>query len=105
LAQEASQIGRMLEVLETVDEVGAIEVGLIEDDPQEVSALVAAATMGELPIVARVPLNASRHVAIAAVGAGANALAIGPPRGALPGPNGVILRGRLYGPGLFPMAL
>jgi dihydroorotate dehydrogenase (NAD+) catalytic subunit len=105
LAQEVSQVGRMTEVLESVEEVSAIELGLIQEDTQEVSALVAEAVLGELPVVACVPLNASRHVAIAAVGAGANALVIGPPRGALPGLNGVILRGRLYGPGLFPLAL
>ena len=105
LAQDARQVGQMTEILEGVEEISALELGLIVDDPQEVSALVAEAAMGELPVVARIPLHTSRHAAIAAVGAGANAIAIGPPRGALPDPNGEIQRGRLYGPGLFPIAL
>jgi dihydroorotate dehydrogenase (NAD+) catalytic subunit len=39
------------------------------------------------------------------LGAGASAISLGPPRGALKDKQGEIVYGRLYGPGVFPQAL
>jgi dihydroorotate dehydrogenase (NAD+) catalytic subunit len=33
------------------------------------------------------------------------AISLGPPRGAIPGPDAALVHGRLYGPALFPLAL
>jgi dihydroorotate dehydrogenase len=63
------------------------------------------ASRGELPVIARVPLERAGELASPAVDAGAAAVSLGAPRGALPLPAGGTARGRLYGPALFPLAL
>jgi dihydroorotate dehydrogenase (NAD+) catalytic subunit len=60
---------------------------------------------GELPVIARLPLERAAWLAMVAGEAGAAAISLAPPRGLLPGPDGSWMRGRLYGPGIFPLAL
>jgi dihydroorotate dehydrogenase (NAD+) catalytic subunit len=98
---EASEMARWVE---SVEEISALELGLGEVDTAQAAALVAACA-GELPLVAHLPLGTPPAVFAAAVEAGAHAVSIGAPRGALPGPDGAAIRGRLYGPAVFPHAL
>jgi dihydroorotate dehydrogenase (NAD+) catalytic subunit len=51
------------------------------------------------------PLERVFELAEIAINAGAAAVSLGPPRGALPSSDGKLLRGRSYGPALFPLAL
>ncbi len=105
LAEGKDEIAVMVEMLENVGGVSAVEVGLPpEASPQLVASLVHSA-VGELPVLARLPLERAMELAETATNAGAAAVSLGPPRGALPGPDGRLLRGRLYGPALFPLAL
>jgi dihydroorotate dehydrogenase (NAD+) catalytic subunit len=60
---------------------------------------------GELPVLARLPLERILELAETAISAGAAAISLCPPRGVLPDSDGKLLRGRLYGPALFPLAL
>ena len=90
--------------LESVDEVAGLEIGLGEVDARQAAELVAA-SLGELPLIAHLPLGTAVSVFVAAAEAGAQAVSIGAPRGALPGPDGAATRGRLYGPAIFPLAL
>ena len=105
ISREANELARMAEMLESVEEVAGIELGLEEDDPAIVARLVGAAAARELPVLARLPFGAGPAPAQAALEAGAAGISFGPPRGAFPGPEGNSVRGRLYGPAVFPLAL
>ncbi len=63
------------------------------------------AALGELPVMLQLPLDSAQTQANVAVSSGVAALSLGPPRGALPGPEGTLVYGRLYGPALFPHTL
>jgi dihydroorotate dehydrogenase (NAD+) catalytic subunit len=105
LGQTVHDIREMVERLEEVEAVAAIELGLEATDPDSVSQLTAAALQGELPVIIQVPVDCSEELLLAIVGAGAKAIGLGPPRGVLPGPNGELVSGRLFGPAIFPIAL
>ena len=86
--------------LEEIEGVAGLEIGLPpEVDAPAVSDFTRAAA-GELPLIVRLPLTQAEMLAPAAMEAGAAAVSLGPPRGALDG-----VRGRLYGPGLLPLSL
>lgn len=105
LAQRVDELERMVHLLEGREGVACLEVGLPPDiDPFAAKALVRTAC-GELPVIVRLPLERSFELAEAAVEAGAAGVSLGPPRGALSGPGGEVITGRLYGPALFPLAL
>ena len=100
--EETQQMVRMLEGLEGV--IG-IELGLpVEVDADAVQAQVRAAS-GELPVVARLPFEQAILLSGAPRAAGAAAVSLAPPRGTLSSPDGHLVHGRLYGPALFPQAL
>jgi len=105
LGQSPSEVAKMVEGLEDVEAVVAVELGLEASDPDTLSDLTTAAVMGELPVIAHVPLDCSEELVLAIINAGANALSLGPPRGCLPVSGGGIVSGRLFGPALYPLAL
>ena len=104
LASTADEVRRMVERLEALDEVAGLEVGLGDADAPLAAALVSAAVASQRPVLAQFPFTAPESVAHAAAEAGAAALVLGAPRGALPAAGGRV-RGRLYGPGLLPLLL
>jgi dihydroorotate dehydrogenase (NAD+) catalytic subunit len=95
----------MLERLEEVESVVAIEMGIEPSDMDMVSQMTITAMESELPIIIQVPMDCREDTLSTIVDAGATALSLGPPRGSLPGPEGGLIRGRLFGPALFPYAL
>jgi dihydroorotate dehydrogenase (NAD+) catalytic subunit len=105
LARGPDEMLRMADRLTGIDEVGALEVGLAEAAPAEAASLVGAASASLRPVLAHLPLDCSREVALAAAGAGASALVLAPPRGAQRLPDGRTVHGRLYGPAIFPLAM
>jgi dihydroorotate dehydrogenase (NAD+) catalytic subunit len=105
LAQSPEDAGWMAERLEAVEEVAAVELGLTEIDPAMTAAMMSAAARSQRPIIAHLSIGSGVQLAQAAVRAGAVAVALGPPRGALPAPGGGTVHGRLYGPAVFPAAL
>jgi dihydroorotate dehydrogenase len=103
-----AEVAECLSLLETVGGVAGIELGLRDGTPPgEAEALTAAAARaGGLPVIVRLPFPAAPEAALAAHRAGAVALTVcAPPRGALPGPNGRPVAGRLFSPALFPLTL
>jgi dihydroorotate dehydrogenase (NAD+) catalytic subunit len=97
-----------VERLEALENVAGVEIGLRDGvEATEAEALVAAAArLGSLPVLARLPLLEAERLGEAAARAGAQAVVVGgPPRGTLPLPEGGWLTGRLYGPAVFPLAL
>ena len=105
LGQDPSELSSLVERLEEVEAIAALEIGLEATDPNTVSQLSHAALLGELPVIIQVPLDCSENIIQAIVDAGAKAIGFGPPRGSLPGPGGEIVNGRLFGPALYPTAL
>jgi dihydroorotate dehydrogenase (NAD+) catalytic subunit len=105
LGQNPTELAKMVERLEEVEAVTALELGLEATDTDTISDLTTAAVRGELPVIAHVPMDCSEEIVLAIINAGAHALSLGPPRGSLPGRDGSIISGRLYGPALFPLAL
>jgi dihydroorotate dehydrogenase (NAD+) catalytic subunit len=103
VVQSPGEAAEMTRWIEPVEEVAALELGLGEVDGSQAAALVAACA-GELPLIAHLPLGTPVSVFAAAVEAGAHAVSVGAPRGALPGADGTLVRGRLYGPAVFPLA-
>jgi dihydroorotate dehydrogenase (NAD+) catalytic subunit len=110
LCQQADEIAMAVRRLEGLPGVAGVELGLAPDvEAQEAAALVQAAT-GELPVIARLPLERAVELATWltghwAVADNVAALSLGPPRGLLPTSEGGLRSGRLYGPAVFPLAL
>lgn len=107
LAQDGYTLGKMVQRLEGVDGVMGIEVGLPPDVDPGLAHEMALAALGELFLIVRVPFENADQADLleAIVKAGASAVSLAPPRGALPAADGVLVTGRLYGIGLLPQAL
>lgn len=102
---QVAQAGRMLD---DVDEVAAVELGLSDDiERDEAVALVAAAAKMEKPLLARLPFYECYDLAHSLAEAGADALVLSAaPRGtARDSHSGRLVSGRIYGPLLKPLAL
>ena len=105
LGQTTAELASMSLRLEAVSCVMGVEVGFPKDAGLELVKAFIQAACGELPVIARLPLDQAEALAPPALAAGAVAISLGAPRGMLPLPNGRLLEGRLYGPALFPQAL
>lgn len=90
---------------EELENTLAIEIGFEADSSVNQVVELIHAAMGELPVIAQLPLPRALELAEDAMEAGASAISLGPPRGALPGYDGKLTSGRLYGPAIFPQAL
>lgn len=108
VATTVSQIRRAVELIDDVDEIAAVELGL-RDDIHEADAvnLVAEAARLEKPLLARLPFYEAYQLALPIADAGADALVLtAPPRGtARDRHTGRLVSGRLYGPLIKPMIL
>jgi dihydroorotate dehydrogenase (NAD+) catalytic subunit len=105
LAETPAAVARTVRRLEEVEGVAGLELSAPPDVTAADLLAVIQAALGELPVMVQLPLNRAQSLADAAAASGAAALSLGPPRGALPGPDGERVQGRLYGPGLFPHTL
>lgn len=105
LPGDARELESLVERLESIEEIGAIEVALGETHDSDVAAWLRAASAAQLPVIAQFPIGTPVGRARLAAEAGAAAVSAGPPRGTLPGPSGSLVTGRLYGPSLLPHGL
>ena len=105
---QVSHIRRALDLLEDVDAVAGIELGLGDDvRSDEASELVRAASKAEKPLLVRLPFHECYQLALPVVDAGADALVIcAAPRGtARDSHTGRLVSGRIYGPLVKPLVL
>ena len=100
LALEPFSLTRMIERLEGIEGVMAVEIGLPPDVDPDSAFDFAQAAIGELPAIVRLPMEQADELGQAVIEAGASAVSLGAPRGKLTG-----ISGRMYGPGVFPLAL
>lgn len=105
LVHRAENMAEMVFQLEELEGVMGIELGLPpEVDPETAVELVGAA-VGELPLIVRVPVERAGELARLLAESPVSAISFSPPRGALVGSDGEVVRGRLFGPAVFPLAL
>ena len=109
LGQGTDETGRMVRQMEGLAGVAGFELGLPPQADAQTAAGMVAAASGELPVILRLPLERAAELApdivASAKGTSLAAFSLGPPRGALPGLQGELVHGRLYGPAVFPLAL
>lgn len=108
VATTPRQVERATQLLDEVDEVAAVELGLNDDLSQrEALALVRAAARMEKPLLARLPFYECRQLALPVAEAGVDALVVSAaPRGsARDNSTGRLVSGRIYGPLVKPMIL
>lgn len=105
----AGEVSRASELLNSVDAVAAIELGLNDDIARrEAEDLISAASdHAEKPVLVRLPFYEASELAKACADAGADALVVAaPPRGTARDPrSGRLISGRIYGPMLQPIVL
>lgn len=105
---DCHEVEECLEQLERVESVVAVELGFPDNShPDDVAAMITAASSGLLPIMTRAPFMRAAEFARISELAGAQALTVAaPPRGMVRKQNGRgWISGRLYGTFVFPLVL
>ncbi len=106
LADRLHEVDRMVRALEEIDGVAAIEISLPPAADSDLKLQLVEAALGELPLVLCVPLDQAAASWVGqAVQAGISAICLSAPRGVIPDSGGGFIRGRMMGPGIFPLAL
>ncbi|MCK5314050.1 MAG: hypothetical protein KAJ53_02960 [Anaerolineales bacterium] len=105
LAQGVEEVAEMVQRLENLEGVMGVEIGLSSEVDANTAAMYIQAAMGELPVVARLPIERARELIYTIAGTEVAAVSLGPARGALPNTQGQLIHGRIYGPGVLPQAL
>jgi dihydroorotate dehydrogenase (NAD+) catalytic subunit len=104
-----AEIARGVELLAGLENVTAIELGIpAAIDCAAVQAFAREAAQvcaGEILLILRLPLDQAIFLAPCLDEIELAAISLGAPRGSLAVENGKQVRGRLYGPALFPQAL
>jgi hypothetical protein len=104
MADRPEETSRMVQMLESIENVMAVELGfspLLSDD---IILLAAEMSQGELPLIISLPGTQLLRLGPRLLERGCAALSLAAPRGALNSVEG-ITHGRLYGPALFPHSL
>jgi dihydroorotate dehydrogenase len=104
LADRPDELGRRVEHLETLENIQAVEIGFPDEISLPEIREVIRACVGEIALIARVPISRAIETGEASLEAGAAAISLAPPRGSLPTGKSA-QSGRMYGPGVFPLAL
>lgn len=105
LGEGPDQAKKAVQMLENREGIAALELGLPPDiDPHSAQQLAAAA-LGELPLIVRLPVERALEFARALENSDAAAFSLAPVRGCLKDAQGHLVYGRLYGPSQFPLTL
>ena len=108
VGSSARQVKQAITMIDDVDEIAAVELGLHDDVDRNVAVdLVTEAALMEKPLLARLPFYQCHQLAQPVADAGADALVLtAAPRGTARDPNtGRLVSGRVYGPLIKPMIL
>jgi dihydroorotate dehydrogenase (NAD+) catalytic subunit len=104
LVQDQDEVRALLDRLERLDCIQAVEIGLLGELHEQDCRLIETACTGMLPVIARVPVNSTFEQILEFERIGAAAITLGPPRGSLPHEE-TLISGRLYSPGLLPQVV
>jgi dihydroorotate dehydrogenase (NAD+) catalytic subunit len=105
LPGNVDELIEMVRLLEKVDGLLGVEVGLPPEVDAAATTAFARAAWSELPVLVRLPFERHPELARAAAAADIAGVSLAPPRGAALDPGGSLVHGRLYGPAIFPQAL
>jgi dihydroorotate dehydrogenase (NAD+) catalytic subunit len=108
MVDQPEETGRMVRSLEGMENIAGVELGFAPLMADEIILMAVEYSRGELPLIVNLPLDRVLSLGARTIQRGAAAISFTPPRGSLPNPQGEpgeTIRGRLYGPGLYPMAL
>lgn len=110
MADRPEETQRMVQMLETHENVMAAELGFAPLLADDILLLTLEMCLGELPLIFSLPVEQVLTLGPRLIQGGAQAISIAAPRGALalstaPSERGALITGRLYGPSVFPRAL
>jgi dihydroorotate dehydrogenase len=119
MADRPEETQRMVQMLETHENVMAAELGFAPLLADDIILLTLEMCLGEIPLIFSLPVEQVLSLGPRLIQGGAQAIGISAPRGAVPltpSPSvrnasqpptgrGELITGRLYGPSLFPRAL
>jgi len=105
MADRPEETRRMAQSLEELENIAALELGFAPGLSGDLILLTIEMCLGELPVIACLPVEQVPPLGPRAVQAGAAAISLAAPRGMIPLENGEQVTGRLSGAGLFPQAL
>ncbi len=105
MADRPEQTRQMVQALEGLENVMAVELGFAPLLAPDIIALAVEMCRGELPVIVALPAEQILQLGGRLLDLGAAALSLAAPRGALPKEDGVLVAGRMFGPALFPRAL
>jgi dihydroorotate dehydrogenase len=105
MADRPEETVTMVRALESLENIAAVELGFAPQLADDILVLAVEMCLGELPLVVNLPAEQVLSLGPRVVNAGAAAVSLAAPRGALPGDDGKLVTGRLYGPSLFPKSL
>lgn len=102
VATTLDEVSKCMEMIENVEEINAVELGLPDDITPEIAYEFTerVASMAEKPCLVRLPMYDAHIIAESVVEAGAGALVVAaPPRGTARDPqSGKLVGGRVYSP-------
>ncbi len=104
MADRPEETRLMVQVLEGLDNVMALELGFAPLLTDDIILLAVKLCSGELPLIVSLPAEQILDLGGQLLQAGAAALSIAAPRGAM-NKDGEFITGRLFGPALFPKSL
>lgn len=104
MADRAEETKQMIEMLEEVDNVAAVELGFAPLLADDIIVMAVEMCLGELPLIVSLPTDQVLRVGPRVIEEGAQAISLSMPRGALMKDSSLVT-GRLYGPSLFPQTL
>jgi len=111
MVDQPDETARMVRRLEGLENIAGVELGFAPQEEPEVILMTVEMSVGELPLIANLPLGQVLGLGTRVIQRGAAAISFAAPRGELPRMVSVqdealqLTRGRLYGPGLFPQSL
>jgi dihydroorotate dehydrogenase (NAD+) catalytic subunit len=91
--------------LESVESVGALELGLPPGVTAELAQSMLQAAQGERPVILRFPYENALDLGKAVLAHPGAGVSLAPPRGLLYTPENRAVTGRLYGPAVLPLML
>jgi dihydroorotate dehydrogenase (NAD+) catalytic subunit len=105
MADRPEEAQRMVRELENIESVMAVQLGFAPLLSDDIILLTLEMCLGELPLIFALPYEQILTLGRRLVHAGADAISLASPRGAIHSGNGQLVTGRLYGPSLLPRAL
>jgi dihydroorotate dehydrogenase len=105
MADRPEETQRMVRMLENVENVMAVELGFAPLLANDILLITLEMCLGEVPLIFSLPNEQVLTLGPRLIQAGADAISLSAPRGALTTEDGRLTTGRLYGQSLFPLAL